>query len=78
VLGVVDAIDPQRLVCALRQLAGGISECIARLRSGLLDLVADMEAGLDFVEEDIQSRLEQGEILPEPKNDIWFAEATTT
>ncbi len=54
VLGVIDALDPQRLITALRQLAGGISECIARLRSGLLDLVADLEAGLDFVEEDIQ------------------------
>ena len=29
---------------------------------------------VEIVEEDIQSRLEKGEILPEPKNDIWFAE----
>ena len=29
---------------------------------------------VQIVEEDIQSRLEKGEILPEPKNDIWFAE----
>jgi len=72
VLGVVDAIDPQRLVCALRQLAGGISECIARLRSGLLDLVADMEAGLDFVEEDIQfvSRGEIGRRLAAAEQEV--------
>ena len=30
---------------------------------------------VEIVEEDIQSRLEKGEILPEPKNDVWFAEA---
>jgi hypothetical protein len=33
---------------------------------------------VEIVEEDIQSRLEKGEILPEPKNDVWFAEAVTT
>jgi hypothetical protein len=33
---------------------------------------------VEIVEEDIQSRLEKGEILPEPKNDIWFAEVSTT
>jgi hypothetical protein len=33
---------------------------------------------VEIVEEDIQSRLEKGEILPELKNDIWFAEAATT
>ena len=33
---------------------------------------------VEIVDEDIQSRLEKGEILPEPKNDIWFAEVPTT
>ena len=33
---------------------------------------------VEIVEEDIQSRLEKGEILPEPKNDIWFAEGAPT
>jgi hypothetical protein len=33
---------------------------------------------VEIVEEDIQSRLEKGENLPEPKNDIWFAEVSTT
>ena len=33
---------------------------------------------VELVEEDIQSRLEKGEILPEPKNDIWFAEGAPT
>jgi tRNA modification GTPase len=54
VLGVIDALDSQRLVAALRQLAGGISEGLAKLRGDLLDLLADLEAGLDFVEEDLQ------------------------
>ena len=35
-------------------------------------------AVVEIVEEHIQSRLEKGEILPEPKNDIGFAEAATT
>ena len=54
VLGVIDAADHVELDQALRQLAGGISHEIARLRSELLDLLADLEAGLDFVDEDIE------------------------
>jgi tRNA modification GTPase len=54
VLGVIDAADTQHLTAALRQLAGGVSGRIAQLRSRLMDLLADLEAGLDFVEEDIQ------------------------
>ena len=54
VLGVIDAADAGHLTAALRQLAGGVSGRIVRLRDGLLDLLADLEAGLDFVDEDIQ------------------------
>jgi tRNA modification GTPase len=54
VLGVIDAADAEHLQAALRQLAGGVSARIARLRDGLIDLLADLEAGLDFVDEDIQ------------------------
>ena len=32
---------------------------------------------VEIVEEDIQSRLEKSETLPEPKSDVWFAEAST-
>jgi hypothetical protein len=32
---------------------------------------------VEIVEEDIQSRLEKGETLPEPKADVWFAETAT-
>ncbi len=54
VLGVIDAADHAELELALRQLAGGISHQIADLRSDLLDLLAELEAGLDFVDEDIE------------------------
>ena len=54
VLGVIDAADHEELELALRQLAGGISHQIAAFRSDLLDLLAELEAGLDFVEEDIE------------------------
>lgn len=54
VLGVIDAHDHVELETALQQLAGGLSGRIAAVRSDLLDLLADLEAGLDFVEEDIK------------------------
>ena len=53
VLGVIDARTDRQLDVALGQLAGGLSTQMYALRSDLLDLVADLEAGLDFVEEDI-------------------------
>ncbi len=54
VLGVIDANDQRQLDVALAQLAGGLSRPLATLRDSLLDLLADLEAGLDFVEEDIR------------------------
>jgi tRNA modification GTPase len=54
VLGVIDAADRRQLQTALSQLAGGFSQPLVQLRSGLLDLLADLEAGLDFTEEDIR------------------------
>ncbi len=53
VLGVIDARSDRQLDIALTQLAGGLSEQMHRLRDDLLNLLADLEAGLDFVEEDI-------------------------
>lgn len=52
VLAVVDAPDERALERALRQLAGGLSSPLHRLRADLLGLLADLEAGLDFVEEE--------------------------
>lgn len=62
VLGVIDAHSDAELRVALQQLAGGISARLARLRTDLLELLADLEAGLDFVEEDIEF-VTRGEIL---------------
>jgi tRNA modification GTPase len=51
VLCVIEAGSPAQLQAALRQLAGGLANPIGRLRDRLLDLLAHLEAGLDFTEE---------------------------
>jgi tRNA modification GTPase len=53
VLGLIDAADPASFNTALGQLAGGLSQPLTQLREQLLALLAHLEAGLDFVEEDI-------------------------
>jgi tRNA modification GTPase len=53
VLGVIDATDRNELKHALAQLAGGLANPLRELRDDLLNLLADVEAGLDFAEEDI-------------------------
>ncbi len=54
VLGVIDADDQRSLAIALEQLAGGLSGPLGQIRGQLLDLLSHLEAGLDFVEEDIE------------------------
>jgi tRNA modification GTPase len=54
VLGVIDAAGEDALAIALRQLAGGISGRMTQVRGDLIDLLADLEAGLDFVEDGIE------------------------
>jgi tRNA modification GTPase len=54
VAGVIEAGDQSELKQALTQLAGGIGRPMQDLRDDLLNLLADVEAGLDFAEEDIQ------------------------
>ena len=51
VLGVIEAEDSTQLSHALAQLAGGISGPIEALRDRLLDLLAHIEADLDFADE---------------------------
>ncbi len=53
VLGIIDAEDRRQLDVALHQLAGGLTRPLQAIRDQLLNLLADLEAGLDFVEEDI-------------------------
>jgi tRNA modification GTPase len=54
VLGVIDASDSRSLHLALTQLAGGVSRRLTVMRAELIDLLADLEAGLDFTEEGIE------------------------
>ncbi len=54
VLAVIDAHSRTELDVALRQLAGGLAGPLQQLRDRLLDLLAHVEAGLDFVDEDIE------------------------
>ena len=54
VLGVIDAHADQELHVALAQLAGGLSRPLTTLRDTLLELLAHLEAGLDFAEEEIE------------------------
>ena len=54
VLGVIEAGNRNDLKRALGQLAGGVTRPLEGLREDLLDLLAEVEAGLDFAEEDIR------------------------
>ncbi|GAB5444818.1 MAG: tRNA uridine-5-carboxymethylaminomethyl(34) synthesis GTPase MnmE [Fuerstiella sp.] len=54
VLGVIDASDHEELSTALSQLGGGITAVLRELRGEILSLLGDLEAGLDFVDEDIE------------------------
>jgi tRNA modification GTPase len=54
VLGVIEAESRGSLDHALRQLAGNLSRPLEQMRATILDLLADVEAGLDFVDEDIE------------------------
>ena len=53
-LGLAGATTREDLVQALDQHAGGLAAPLARLHEGLMDLLADLEAGLDFGDEDIE------------------------
>ena len=54
VLGVIEARTDADLTTALSQLAGGVTRPLDRLRDDLLNLLADVEAALDFGDEDIE------------------------
>jgi len=54
VLGVIDASGQRELDVALRQLAGSVATPLVDLRNDLIDLLADLEAGLDFADHDIE------------------------
>ncbi|MEM9660459.1 MAG: GTPase, partial [Planctomycetota bacterium] len=54
VLGVVDATTDDDLAASLEQLAGGLCDPLDRLRNQVLNLLAELEAGLDFADEDLE------------------------
>ncbi len=62
VLGILHAGSRDELQQALGQLAGGVLGPMRQLREDLLCLLADLEAGLDFAEEDIHF-IESGDLL---------------
>jgi tRNA modification GTPase len=53
VLAVIEAGTRAELKQAVVQLAGGLAQPLNELRDDLLNLLADVEAGLDFSDEDI-------------------------
>ena len=53
VLGLIESEDIDQLRQAIDQRTGGLSRPVTGARDRLLDLLADLEAGLDFVDEDI-------------------------
>ena len=54
VLGVIDAQGERQLQAALAQLAGGLATPLGGFAGALLDLLARLEASLDFASEDIE------------------------
>jgi len=62
VLGVIDATSRHDLDVALSQLAGGLAAPLHELRERLINMLAHLEAGLDFVEEDIEF-IERDELM---------------
>ena len=62
ILGVIEAGSRDELKMALTQLAGGLARPLHELREDLLNLLADVEAALDFSDEDIHF-VEHGELL---------------
>ncbi len=75
VLAVIEANRPAQLQAALEQLAGGLSNPLRKLRGRLLDLVAHIEATLDFVEEPDVDALGRTALASELEHEAaWLAE----
>jgi tRNA modification GTPase len=72
VLGVIDADNSRELKIALGQLAGGLARPLHRLRDALLNLLAHVEAGFDFADENLAfiSREELDRQLAAAENDV--------
>lgn len=65
VLGVIEAKNAAQLRSALEQLGGGIASPIESLRDRLLDVLAHLEADLDFVDESDVNPIGRGQLAAE-------------
>jgi tRNA modification GTPase len=54
VIGAVDAVSTREFSVSLVQAAGGLRDPLQQARGHLLDVLAQLEAGLDFADEDIE------------------------
>jgi len=59
VLGVIDAADNADMKTALNQLAGNVSAPLSAVRTLLFDTLAQLEASLDFADEEIPAISDQ-------------------
>lgn len=71
VAGIFQATAPAQLELALEQLAGGLAKRVNRLRDRLLDLLAWLEATLDFVEESDVSPITRNLVGEELRGSAW-------
>lgn len=62
VMDIIRAKGDLALEAGLRQLSGDISRCVGEFRKALLDILADMEASVDFPE-DVSCDIPSGERL---------------
>lgn len=53
VLGMISANSQEEMATAMSQMAGGLTRPLDRVRNEILFLLAEIEAGLDFAEDDI-------------------------
>jgi tRNA modification GTPase len=63
VLGVIDARSSARVDAALAQLAGGLATPVLDARNRMLDVLAHLEANLDFTDEPDVDPLERAHLL---------------
>lgn len=75
VLDTIKATSEQSLAIAQRHLRGDLKREVERLRSRLLGMLAHLEAGIDFVEEDIEfvGREDLKKVLGETANVVGAA-----
>jgi tRNA modification GTPase len=62
VIGIIEAEDDRDLRLAQRKLEGGLSRRIRSIRGPLVDLIATVEAGIDFAEQGIEIIADEGVI----------------